>query len=67
MRQFKKTKRVLTREEQMTMREQAQVAAKRNRETFLQKERLVTEGKMHKEIITSADGKTIRFRYTPIP
>lgn len=67
MRQFKKTKRVLTREEQMTMREQAQVAAKRNRETFLQKERLVAEGKMRKEIITSADGKTTRFRYTPIP
>lgn len=51
----------------MPMQEQAQVAAKRNRKTFLQKERLVAEGKMRKEIITSADGKTIRFRYTPIP
>jgi hypothetical protein len=67
MRQFKKNKRVLTREEQMTMREQAQAAAQRNRETFLEKERLVAEDKMRKEIITSADGKTIRFRYTPIP
>jgi hypothetical protein len=65
MRQFKKTKRVLTREEQMTMREQAQAAAKRNRETFLEKERLVAEGKMRKEVITSADGKTKRFRYSP--
>jgi hypothetical protein len=65
MRQFKKNKRVLTREEQMTMREQAQAAAQRNRETFLEKERLVAEGKMRKEVITSADGKTKRFRYIP--
>ena len=67
MRQFKKTKRVLTREEQMTMREQAQAAAQRNRPSILEKERLVAEGKMRKEVITSPDGKTIRFRYTPIP
>ncbi len=67
MRQFKKTKRVLTREEQMTMREQAQAAAQRNRQSILEKERLVAEGKMRKEVITSPDGKTIRFRYTPIP
>lgn len=66
IRQFKKTKRVLTREEQMTMREQAQAAAQRNRNTFLEKERLVAEGKMRKEVITSPDGKTKRFRYTPI-
>lgn len=67
MRQFKKTKRVLTREEQMTMREQAQAAAQRNRQSILEKERLVAEGKMRKEVLTSPDGKTIRFRYTPIP
>lgn len=67
MRQFKKNKRVLTREEQMTMREQAQAAAQRNRQSILEKERLVAEGKMRKEVITSPDGKTIRFRYTPIP
>ena len=67
MRQFQKTKRVLTREEQMTMREQAQAAAQRNRQSILEKERLVAEGKMRKEVITSPDGKTIRFRYTPIP
>lgn len=66
IRQFKKTKRVLTREEQMTMREQAQAAAQRNRNTFLEKERLVAEGKMRKEVIISPDGKTKRFRYTPI-
>ena len=67
MRQFKKNKRVLTREEQMTMREQAQAAAQRNRQSILEKERLVAEGKMRKEVLTSPDGKTIRFRYTPIP
>ena len=67
MRQFKKTKRILTREEQMTMHEQAQAAALRNRQTLQEKERLVAEGKMRKEVITSPDGRTIRFRYTPIP
>jgi hypothetical protein len=66
MKQFKKTKRVLTREEQMTMREQAQAAAKRNREILAEKERMVAEGKMRKEIITSPDRKTKYFRYTPI-
>jgi hypothetical protein len=49
------------------MREQAQAAAQRNRQSILEKERLVAEGKMRKEVITSPDGKTIRFRYTPIP
>ena len=66
MRQFKKTKRVLTRAEQLTMRESAQEFAKRNREAMLEKERLVTEGKMRKEVVTSPDGKTKRIRYIPI-
>lgn len=66
MRQFKKTKRVLTRAEQMTMRENAIEAARRSRELLQEKERLVAEGKMRKEIIVSPDGKTKRFRYIPI-
>lgn len=65
MRQFKKTKRVLTREEQMTMREQAQAAAQRNRQSILEKERLVAEGKLRKEII-HLDSKTTIIRYLPI-
>jgi hypothetical protein len=66
MRQFKKTKRVLTRAEQMTMRENAIEAARRGREILQEKERLIAEGKMRKEIIVSTDGKTKRFRYIPI-
>lgn len=66
MRQFKKTKRVLTRAEQMTMRENAIEAARRSREILQEKERLVAEGKMRKIVIISPDGKTKRFRYIPI-
>ena len=66
MRQFKKTKRVLTRAEQMTMREHALESARRAREIIQEKERLVAEGKMRKEVIVSPDGKTKRFRYIPI-
>ena len=65
MRQFKKTKRVLTREEQMTMREQAQAAAQRNRQSILEKERLVAEGKLRKEIV-HLDERTTIIRYLPI-
>ena len=67
MRQFKKTKRVLTRAEQMTMREHAVESARRAREIIQEKERLVAEGKMRKEVIVSPDGKTKRFHYIPIP
>ena len=67
MRQFKKTKRVLTRAEQITMREKAIEAARRGKELLQEKERLVAEGKMRKEVIVSPDGKTKRFRYIPIP
>ena len=66
MRQFKKTKRVLTRAEQITMRENAIEAARRGRELIQEKERLVAEGKMRKEVFISPDGKTKRFRYEPI-
>lgn len=66
MRQFKKAKRVLTQAEQMTMHENAVDAARRGREIIQEKERLVAQGKMRKEVITSPDGKTKRFRYTPI-
>ena len=41
MRQFKKTKRVLTRAEQMTMRESAQESAKRNREKLQEMEHIL--------------------------
>ena len=66
MRQFKKTKRVLTRAEQITLHENAVESARRRREIIQEKERLVAQGKMRKEVITSPDGKTKRFRYTPI-
>lgn len=66
MRQFKKTKRVLTRAEQITLHENAVESARRGREIIQEKERLVAQGKMRKEVITSPDGKTKRFRYTPI-
>lgn len=66
MRQFKKTKRVLTRAEQITMRENAIAAARRGQEILQEKERLVVEGKMRKEVVTSPDGKTKYFRYIPI-
>ena len=66
MRQFNKTKRVLTRAEQITLHENAVESARRRREIIQEKERLVAQGKMRKEVITSPDGKTKRFRYTPI-
>ena len=66
MKQFKKTKRVLTRAEQLTMRENAQQSAQRSREKMQEMEHLVAEGKMRKEVITSPDGKTKRFRYISI-
>ena len=48
------------------MRENAQQSAQRSREKMQEMERLVAEGKMRKEVITSPDGKTKRFRYIPI-
>ena len=66
MRQFKKTKRVLTRAEQITLHENAVESARRGREIIQEKERLVAQGKMRKEVITSPDGKTTRYRYIPV-
>jgi hypothetical protein len=62
MRQFKKTKRILTREEQVSMHQRAKAAAERDRQ---EKERLIAEGKLRKELI-KVDDKTTIVRYIPI-
>lgn len=62
MRQFKKTKRILTREEQVSMHQRAKAAAERDRQ---EKERLIAEGKLRRELIT-VDNKTTIVRYIPI-
>ena len=62
MRQFKKTKRIITREEQMTMHERVRAAAEHER---LEKERLIAEGKLRRELI-KVDDKTTIVRYIPI-
>ena len=62
MRQFKKTKRVITREEQITMHESAKRSAERDRE---EKKRLIAEGKLRRELINVAARTTI-VRYIPI-
>lgn len=62
MRQFKKTKRILTREEQVTLHENAKAAAQRDRE---EKQRLIAEGKLRCELI-KVDARTTIVRYIPI-
>ena len=62
MRQFKKTKRVITREEQLTLHENAKAAAQRDRE---EKQRLIAEGKLRRELI-QVDARTTIVRYIPI-
>ena len=62
MRQFKKTKRILTREEQVTLHENAKAAGQRNRE---EKQRLIAEGKLRRELI-KVDARTTNVRYIPI-
>ena len=62
MRQFKKTKRILTREEQITMHQRAKAAAERDRQ---EKERLIAEGKLRRELI-KVDNRTTIVRYIPI-
>lgn len=62
MRQFKKTKRILTREEQVSMHQRAKAAAERDRQ---EKERLIAEGKLRRELI-KVDDKTTIVRYIPI-
>ena len=62
MRQFKKTKRILTREEQVTLHDNAKAAAQRDREA---KQRLIAEGKLRRELI-KIDARTTIVRYIPI-
>ena len=62
IRPFRKTKRIITREEQITMHERANVAAERDRQ---EKERLIAEGKLRREFI-KVDAKTTIVRYIPI-
>lgn len=62
MRQFKKTKRILTREEQVSMHQRAKAAAERDRQ---EKERFIAEGKLRRELI-KVDDKTTIVRYIPI-
>ena len=62
MRQFKKTKRVIIREEQLTLHENAKAAAQRDRE---EKQRLIAEGKLRRELI-KVDARTTIVRYIPI-
>jgi hypothetical protein len=65
IRPFRKTKRVITRAENISMHEQALASAKRLRLAREEKERLVAEGKLRKEIV-HLDSKTTIIRYLPI-
>ena len=65
MRPFKKTKRVITRAENLTMHEQAQASAEKLRLDREQKEQLVAEGKLRREFI-KVDARTTIVRYIPI-
>ena len=65
MRPFKKTKRVITRAENLTMHEQAQASAEKLRLDREQKEQLVAEGKLRREIV-HIDSRTTVIRYLPI-
>ena len=62
IRPFRKTKRVLTRAEQVTMHESAKQSAERDRQ---EKERLIAEGKLRREFV-KVDAKTTIVRYIPI-
>jgi hypothetical protein len=62
IRPFRKTKRIITRAEQMTMHENAKASAERDRQ---EKERLIAEGKLRREFI-KVDAKTTIVRYIPI-
>ena len=65
IRPFRKTKRVITREENLSMHEQALASAEKLRLAREEKERLVVEGKLRKEIV-HLDSKTTIIRYLPI-
>ena len=62
IRPFRKTKRIITRAEQMTMHENAKASAERDRQ---EKERLIAEGKLRREFI-KVDARTTIVRYIPI-
>lgn len=62
MRQFKKTKRIIKLEEQISMHESAKASAERDRQ---EKERLIAEGKLRREFV-KVDAKTTIVRYIPI-
>ncbi len=62
IRPFRKTKRILTREEQITMHQRAKASAERDRQ---EKERLIAEGKLRREFV-KVDAKTTIVRYIPI-
>lgn len=62
IRPFRKTKRIITREEQITMHERAKASAEHDRQ---EKERLIAEGKLRRELI-KVDAKTTIVRYIPI-
>ena len=62
IRQLKIRKRVIKREEQISMHESAKAAAERYRQ---EKERLIAEGKLRRELI-KVDARTTIVRYIPI-
>ena len=62
MRQLKIRKRVIKREEQISMHESAKAAAERYHQ---EKQRLIAEGKLRREFI-KVDAKTTIVRYIPI-
>lgn len=62
IRPFRKTKRIITREEQITMHERAKASAEHDRQ---EKERLIAEGKLRREFI-KVDARTTIVRYIPI-
>ena len=62
IRPFRKTKRILTREEQISMHESAKASAERYHQ---EKERLIAEGKLRRELV-KVDAKTTIVRYLPI-
>lgn len=62
IRPFRKTKRILTREEQISMHESAKASAERDHQ---EKERLIAEGKLRRELI-KVDDRTTIVRYIPI-
>ena len=62
IRPFRKTKRIITRAEQMPMHENAKAYAERDRQ---EKERLIAEGKLRREFV-KVDAKPTIVRYIPI-